>query len=110
MDSVDRNRRRSQGRSDDRAGQGSRPIAGVYPGRPSRLRAHEYKVLTAKDKYFDGKFDLTRLEEALNHFGRQGWTSRSMSTPHVKGFTGSARGDDRGFARALKRWETIAVS
>ncbi len=50
--------------------------------------AHEYKVLTPKDKYFDGKFDLTRLEEALNHFGRQGWTVKSMSTPHVKGFSG----------------------
>jgi hypothetical protein len=51
--------------------------------------AHEYKVLTPKDKYFDGKFDLARLEEALNHFGRQGWTVKSMSTPHVKGFTGA---------------------
>jgi hypothetical protein len=51
--------------------------------------AREYKVLTAKDKYFDGKFDLTRLEEALNHFGRQGWNVKSMSTPHVKGFTGA---------------------
>ena len=29
-----------------------------------------------------------RLEEALNHFGRQGWAVKSMSTPHVKGFTG----------------------
>jgi hypothetical protein len=55
--------------------------AGPPPG------AHEYKVLTPKDKYFDGKFDLTRLEEALNHFGRQGWTVKSMSTPHVKGFS-----------------------
>jgi hypothetical protein len=50
---------------------------------------HEYKVFTAKDKYFDGKFDLARLEEALNHFGRQGWSVKSMSTPHVKGFSGA---------------------
>jgi hypothetical protein len=57
--------------------------AGPPPG------AHEYKVLTPKDKYFDGKFDLTRLEEALNHFGRQGWMVKSMSTPHVKGFSGA---------------------
>jgi hypothetical protein len=57
--------------------------AGPTPG------AHEYKVLTAKDKCFDGKFDLTRLEEALNLFGRQGWTVKSMSTPHVKGFSGA---------------------
>ncbi len=50
--------------------------------------AREYKVLTPRDKFFDGKFDLARLEEALNHFGRQGWIVKSMSTPHVKGFTG----------------------
>jgi Domain of unknown function (DUF4177) len=49
----------------------------------------EYKVLTSRDKYFDGKFDLSRLEEALNHFGRQGWTVKSMATPHVKNFTGA---------------------
>jgi hypothetical protein len=48
----------------------------------------EYKVLTPKDKFFDGKFDLARLEDALNHFGRRGWIVKSMSTPHVKGFTG----------------------
>jgi hypothetical protein len=52
------------------------------------VSAREYKVLTPRDKFFDGKFDLARLEEALNHFGRQGWTVKSMSTPHVKGFTG----------------------
>jgi Domain of unknown function (DUF4177) len=49
---------------------------------------HEYKVLTPRDKFFDGKFDLSRLEEALNHFGRQGWIVKSMATPHVKNFTG----------------------
>lgn len=27
----------------------------------------EYKVLTPRDKFFDGKFDLARLEDALNH-------------------------------------------
>jgi hypothetical protein len=52
-------------------------------------QGRQYKVLTPKDKYFDGKFDLARLEEALNHFGRQGWTVKSMSTPHVKNFTGA---------------------
>lgn len=49
----------------------------------------QYKVLTPKDKYFDNKFDLARLEEALNHFGRQGWTVKSMSTPHIKNFAGA---------------------
>jgi len=49
----------------------------------------EYKLLTPRDKVFDGRFDLNRLEEALNHFGRQGWVVRAMLTPHVKGFTGA---------------------
>ena len=68
----------------------SRRIAGLRAVETSP-EAREYKVLTPKDKYFDGKFDLTRLEEALNHFGRQGWTVKSMSTPHVKGFSGRSR-------------------
>jgi hypothetical protein len=49
----------------------------------------EYKLLTPKDKFFDGKFDLSRLEEALNHFGKKGWTVKAVSTPHLKGFSGA---------------------
>jgi Domain of unknown function (DUF4177) len=49
----------------------------------------EYKILTPRDKFFDGRFDLARLEEALNHFGRQGWVAKSMLAPHVKGFSGA---------------------
>jgi hypothetical protein len=48
----------------------------------------EYKVLTSKDKIFDGKFDLGRLEEALNHFAHEGWVVKTMSNPQVKNFTG----------------------
>lgn len=48
----------------------------------------EYKVLTSKDKIFDGKFDLGRLEEALNHFAREGWIVKALSNPQVKTFTG----------------------
>jgi hypothetical protein len=55
---------------------------------PSSAGPREYKLLTPKDKYFDGKFEVTRLEEALNHYGRQGWIVKAMSTPHVKGFSG----------------------
>ena len=48
----------------------------------------EYKLLTQKDKYFEGKFDLARLEDALNHYAQEGWVARSMVTPQVKGFSG----------------------
>ncbi len=51
--------------------------------------AYEYKVLTPRDKFFDGRFELSKLEEALNYYGRQGWTVKAMSTPHVKGFSGA---------------------
>ena len=57
------------------------------PGGPTR----EYKVLTQKDRWFDGKFDLSRLEAALNHYAGLGWTVRAMSTPHVMGFSGGPR-------------------
>jgi hypothetical protein len=51
--------------------------------------AREYKVLSSRDKMFDGKFDLARLEEALNHYARQGWVVKCMSVPHFKGYTGA---------------------
>ncbi|QDU60427.1 hypothetical protein Pan216_12660 [Planctomycetes bacterium Pan216] len=33
---------------------------------PAPARSREYKVLTQKDKWFSGKFDPEKLEEALN--------------------------------------------
>lgn len=53
--------------------------------------AKEYKVLTTKDRYFDGKFDPSLLEPALNHYARQGWTVRAMGTPHLAGFSGGMK-------------------
>ena len=46
----------------------------------------EYKILCSRDKIFEGKFELARLEEVINLYARQGWVVRSMSTPHLKGF------------------------
>jgi hypothetical protein len=51
--------------------------------------AKEYKILTPRDKIFDGRFDLARLEEALNQYGKQGWVVRAVTTPHIKGFSGA---------------------
>ena len=51
----------------------------------------EYKVLWSRDKLFEGKFDVPRLEEALNFFARQGWVVRAMSTPHLKDFGGGTK-------------------
>jgi ribosomal protein S27E len=60
------------------------PVSSTSPA-PAR----EYKLLSSRDKYFDGKFDLARLEEALNHYARLGWVAKSMSVPHFKGYSGA---------------------
>ncbi|WP_165067703.1 DUF4177 domain-containing protein [Paludisphaera rhizosphaerae] len=62
--------------------------AAVAPA-PSSGGTREYKLLTSRDKIFEGKFDLTRLEDAINHYARQGWTAKSMCLPHIKNFQGS---------------------
>ncbi len=51
----------------------------------------EYKVLCSRDKLFEGKFDVQRLEEALNYFSKQGWIVKGMSTPHLKDFGGGMK-------------------
>jgi hypothetical protein len=51
--------------------------------------AREYRLLTSRDKAFEGRFDLPRLEEALNQYARQGWVAKAMSVPHLKGFSGA---------------------
>ncbi len=60
------------------------PLASEVPRR-------QYKVLTQRDGYFEGKFDLARLEAALNHYAGEGWVVRSMATPHIAGFSGGPR-------------------
>jgi hypothetical protein len=55
---------------------------------PSSDAAREYKLVTSRDKNFEGKFDLARLEEALNAYARQGWVAKSMLAPHLKGYGG----------------------
>jgi len=59
------------------------PIAELHVG-PHK----EYKLLSSRDKLFEGKFDLNRMEEVINQLARQGWTAKSMCLPHVKNFQG----------------------
>ena len=63
------------------------PSSAFVPASPTGS-IKQYKILTTKDKFFDGKFDLARLEEALNHYAREGWVAKGISTPQIKGFTG----------------------
>jgi hypothetical protein len=54
----------------------------------SAAEIRQYKILTSKDKVFEGKFDVQRLEDVINDHARRGWTVKSMSAPHLKGYGG----------------------
>jgi hypothetical protein len=56
---------------------------------PPQSTQKEYKVLTQKDKWFSGKFDPERLEQALNAYAKQGWTVKSATTASIPGFGGN---------------------
>lgn len=49
----------------------------------------EYKVLTQKDKWFSGKFDPEKIEEALNAYAKQGWRFKGIASASVPSFGGS---------------------
>ncbi|MFY9568327.1 MAG: DUF4177 domain-containing protein [Acetivibrionales bacterium] len=50
------------------------------------MARYEYKVLTQKDKWFSGKFDPVKLEEAINSYAQQGWRVISCATATIPGF------------------------
>lgn len=62
---------------------------------------YKYKVLTQKDKWFSGKFDPAKLEEALNAYSEQGWRLVSCATADIPGF-GTTRQE---FVAVLEREE-----
>lgn len=65
------------------------PSAAPSPGVAPRGGAcKEYKLLSSRDKIFEGKFELPRMEEILNQMAREGWTAKSMCLPHTKNFQG----------------------
>ena len=51
----------------------------------------EYKVLTQKDKWFSGKFDPAKLEEALNAYAEQGWIVKAATTAAITGLLSGNR-------------------
>ena len=50
------------------------------------VNVKEYKVLTQKDKWFSGKFDPSKLEQALNAYAQQGWTLVTCAAADIAGF------------------------
>ena len=50
----------------------------------------QYKVLTQKDKWFSGKFDPEKLEQAINAYAQQGWVVKAAFSAQVPGvFSGN---------------------
>ena len=49
----------------------------------------EYKVLTQKDRWFGGKFDPEKLEQAMNSYAVEGWAIISIATAIFPAFTGT---------------------
>ncbi|MBQ7369521.1 MAG: DUF4177 domain-containing protein [Clostridia bacterium] len=49
----------------------------------------QYKILSQKDKWFSGKFDPQRLEEAINSYAQQGWTVKAAFTAEIPGIMGN---------------------
>lgn len=48
----------------------------------------EYMVLTQKDKWFSGKFDPQKLQDALNAYAQQGWRLVSCATADIPALGG----------------------
>jgi hypothetical protein len=73
--------------------QAAAPAASHIPqqapvGMPPRM---QYKVLTQKDRWFSGKFDPDRLEQALNAFAADGWQLIVGATASIPGLMSSNR-------------------
>lgn len=77
----------------------STPIDGVHDDHEAKFAVelhpsgeHKlYKVLTTKDKFFAGKFEFHRLEDAINHYAKQGWVVKGLATPQVVWFSGPSK-------------------
>ncbi|MBM3714007.1 MAG: DUF4177 domain-containing protein [Actinobacteria bacterium] len=49
----------------------------------------EYKVLTQKDRFFAGKFDPEKLENAINSYASEGWRVIAATTASIPSLGGS---------------------
>ena len=51
----------------------------------------QYKILSQKDKWFSGKFDPQRLEDAINSYAQQGWVVKAAFTAEIPGVFNNSR-------------------
>ena len=48
----------------------------------------KYKVMTQKDRFFGGKFNPEKVEEALNALGAEGWQLSGVASAEFPTLTG----------------------
>ncbi len=48
----------------------------------------KYKVMTQKDRFFGGKFNPEKVEEALNALGTEGWQLAGVASAEFPTLTG----------------------
>jgi Domain of unknown function (DUF4177) len=67
--------------------------AGAIPQQAVAARAplSQYKVLTQKDRWFSGKFDPEKLEQALNAYAQDGWQLIMGATASIPALMSSNR-------------------
>lgn len=76
--------------SGEGAGEQQTPPAAIMPvAAPAQQK--EYKVMSQKDKWFNGKFDPERLEQALNAYAREGWRVITCSSADIRTFMSGDR-------------------
>jgi hypothetical protein len=51
----------------------------------------EYKVMTQKDRWFAGKFEPLKIEEALNAYAAEGWRLAAAATATFPAFFSGGR-------------------
>ncbi len=49
----------------------------------------QYKVLSQKDRFFAGKFNPEKLENAINSYAEEGWEVVSVATASIPSLTGA---------------------
>jgi hypothetical protein len=49
----------------------------------------QYKVMTQKDRFFSGKFDPEKLEDAMNAYASEGWEFKGAATADIPSFGGA---------------------
>ena len=51
----------------------------------------QYKVITQKDRFSSGRFDIEKIEAVLNAHAAEGWVVKGAATAAIPGLLGGSR-------------------